>query len=113
MRDDKERLLDILDAIANIHGRLGSDRERFMGDELLQVWAVHHIQIIGEACARLSQEIRGRYLGVPWTDVIAMRNVLVHHYFGIDVQQIWATVQADLPPLEQSVRQVLEAEFSP
>jgi uncharacterized protein with HEPN domain len=75
------------------------------------VWAVHHTQIIGEACARLSQEIRGRYPGVPWADVIAMRNVLVHHYFGVDVQQIWATVQADLPTLEQSVRQVLEAEF--
>jgi uncharacterized protein with HEPN domain len=49
MRGDRERLLDILEAIENIARRVGSDREAFFKDELLQVWAIHHIQIVGEA----------------------------------------------------------------
>ena len=111
MRDDQERLLDVLDAVARVERRVGDNRQRFMEDELLQVWAVHHIQIIGEACARLSPEIRKRHEEVPWTDVIAMRNILVHHYFGVDLQQIWATVQGDLPALALQVRGVIAADF--
>jgi uncharacterized protein with HEPN domain len=111
MRDDRERLLDILDAIGRVGERIGSDRQRFMDDDLLQVWAVHHIQIIGEACARLSQALRGRHADIPWADIVSVRNILVHHYFGVDVQQIWATVQTDLPELARSVRRVIDTEF--
>ena len=58
MRDDRGKLLDILEAIDKIQGRLPGDREIFFGDEMLQVWVVHHIEIIGEAASRISKELR-------------------------------------------------------
>ncbi len=76
-------------------------------DELLQTWFVHHVQIIGEAAARLSEEFRAAHPDVPWSEIIGMRNVLVHEYFGVDTEEIWATIQHDLPELKQKLAAIL------
>jgi uncharacterized protein with HEPN domain len=107
MRGDRDRLRDILDAIAEIEKYAARGHEAYAGDELLQVWIVHHIQIIGEAAANLSQDLRRSYSEMPWHDIIAMRNVLVHRYFGIDLQEVWDTVNTDLPVLKDQVRSIL------
>jgi uncharacterized protein with HEPN domain len=107
MRDDRQRLLDILDAIGNIERRIPESREAFADDELVQVWVVHHIQIIGEAAASLSQAFRDRYPAVPWGDIVSMRNVLVHQYFGIDLDEVWSTVVTDLPRLRRGIEGLL------
>ncbi len=103
MRGDRERLLDILEAIEKIESRAAVGRAEFMQDELIQVWCVHHIQIIGEAAANISLSIQDRYSHIPWPDIIAMRNVLVHQYFGIDFQEIWNAVNVDLPEIKGHV----------
>jgi uncharacterized protein with HEPN domain len=107
MRDDRERLLDILEAIGKIEQR-ACGRDSFLADELLQVWVIHHIQIIGEAASGLSAEFRERFPSIPWADIIAMRNVLVHQYFGIDREEVWASVQTDIPALKASVSSILK-----
>jgi len=107
MRGDRERLLDILEAIANIARRVGSDREVFFQDELLQVWAIHHIQIIGEAANQISRSLQESYPSIPWPDIVDMRNVLVHRYFGIDLNEVWDTVTQDLPKLKNDVEMIL------
>ena len=112
MRDDRERLLDILEAIGNIDRRLTTGRDAFIRDELLQVWAVHHIQIIGEAAAKFSSAFRKKHSPVLWEDIVSMRNVLIHQYFGIDMDQIWDTVTSDLPILKKQIEKILE-ELSP
>lgn len=103
MRDDRARLLDILEAIEKIEQRAAAGKEEFLRDELLQVWMIHHIQIIGEAASRLSVSLRADSPAVPWEDVIAMRNVLVHQYFGVDLEEIWSTVSTEIPTLKSSV----------
>ena len=55
MRDDSERLKDILEAIENIEKYASRGKELFEQDELIQVWIIHHLQIIGEASAAMSQ----------------------------------------------------------
>jgi uncharacterized protein with HEPN domain len=60
MRSDQDRLTDILAAIAKIKERV-SDRSAFQKDELLQVWVIHHLQVIGEAVRGVSQPVRDRY----------------------------------------------------
>lgn len=107
MRDDRVRLLDILEAIAKIEQRASAGKEQFLAEELLQVWMIHHIQIIGEAASRLSDSLRERSSTVPWDDVIAMRNVLVHQYFGVDLEEIWSTVSTDIPTLKSSVEELV------
>lgn len=69
---------------------------------------MHYIQIIGEAAANISASLRDQYSHIPWQDVIAMRNVLVHQYFGIDLQEIWNTVNADLSTLKGQAQEILD-----
>ncbi len=108
MRDDELRLLDIQEAIANIEAYAGKGKEAFLQDKLIRVWMVHHLQIIGEAAANLSSELRQRNADVPWANAIAMRNILVHEYFGVDLEQVWKTVRENLPRLKQDVEGILK-----
>jgi uncharacterized protein with HEPN domain len=108
MRDDRGKLLDMLEAIEKIQEGLSVDREVFFSDEMLQVWAVHHIEIIGEAASRLTKELRDQYPSMPWADIISMRNLLVHQYFGVDLDQIWDTVLLDLPMLHRDIQDILD-----
>jgi uncharacterized protein with HEPN domain len=68
MRDDAERLRDMLEAIVNIEKYASKGQQSYLTDELIQVWIVHHIQIIGEAAANLSSSLRDRYPDILWTD---------------------------------------------
>jgi uncharacterized protein with HEPN domain len=80
MRNDRLRLLDILEAIEQIEKYAYQGEEAFKRDELIQTWMVHHIQIVGEAARALSEDIKKKYPVIPWSDVIGMRNILVHDY---------------------------------
>ncbi len=107
MRRDKERLIDILDAIGMIERYANQGRENFENNELLLVWVIHHIQIIGEVASGLSDNLRIAHLEIPWMQIIAMRNIIVHQYFSIDADEIWNTVERDLPKLKDDILKVL------
>ncbi len=108
MRDDRERLLDIDEAIGRIERETGGGRAAFEHDELLQVWVVHHLEIVGEACRGLSPEFRERHADYDWSQPVGMRNVLSHHYFEIDLDAVWSAVEEDLPELKRVVEGALE-----
>ncbi|HXF05410.1 MAG TPA: DUF86 domain-containing protein [Blastocatellia bacterium] len=108
MRDPKERLRDILDAIARIERYAARGRQAFEQDELIQVWIIHHLQVIGEAAANLGRDFHQAHPEVPWPQIVAMRNVLVHEYLGVDLEEVWRTVEHDLPALKQAIGRLLE-----
>jgi len=111
MRGDRERLLDILEAIEKIEKYAARGRHVFEQDELVQIWTIHHLEIIGEATRSLSPELRTRHSGGPWTKIVGMRNVLAHRYFGIDPEAVWTVIDQDLPALKREVEAILrEAE---
>lgn len=108
MRNERERLLDILEAIERIEKYAEEGKDAFEADELIQTWIVHHIAIIGEACRSLPNEFQAEYTNIPWADIIGMRNILVHHYFGIDTDAVWSVVERDLPELKLNVETILK-----
>lgn len=108
MREPRERLRDILEAIANIEKYSGQGRSAFEQNELLQGWIIRNLQIIGEAARTLSPEIRDQASDVPWSKVIGMRNILVHDYFGLDLTIIWDALENDLPRLKQEIEDLLQ-----
>ncbi len=108
MRDPAERLRDILEAIERIARQAARGRGAFDADELIQVWIVHHLQIIGEAAAKLGREFHVAHPVLPWPQIVAMRNVLVHNYFGIDRDEVWNVVERDLPVMETAISGLLE-----
>lgn len=82
MRDPRERLRDILEAIAAIERYAARGAETFRRDELVQVWILHHLLIIGEAAARLGREFHDSHREVPWARIVAMRNILLWRRSG-------------------------------
>jgi uncharacterized protein with HEPN domain len=103
VRPDPERVADILDAIARIERRMTEDFERFARDEMLQIWVVHHLEIVGEAAKHLSPGYRAGRPDIPWNEIIRMRDRLVHGYWDVDVRTTWSTVQRDLPMLRAAL----------
>ena len=108
MRSDHRRILDALEAIECIERYARKGREVFERDELVQVWIVHHMQVLGESLSRLSEDVRGSAPEVPWNKIRGMRNLLVHHYFGIDLDVVWTAVEKDLPSLRSALEQMKE-----
>ena len=78
-----------------------------MASELLQVWVVHHLQVIGEAANNLSPGFIAEHPEIPWRRIIGLRHALVHQYFGVDLDAIWSIAVDDLPPLEAAVAAIL------
>ena len=77
MRNNRERLLDMLEAIERIEKYATRGETAFRLDELIQSWMVQNIQVIGEAARALSQDFRDEYRDIPWTNIVGMRHVMV------------------------------------
>lgn len=88
MRKPEERLQDILDAIEAIERYVSQGRSAFEDQELVQVWIVHHLQIIGEAANDIPHELTALYPQVPWVQIIAFRNIIVHEYFRLSLNLV-------------------------
>jgi uncharacterized protein with HEPN domain len=108
MRDDRLRLPDTLEAIGQIEKYSQRGRAAFDESELIKVWILHHLQIIGEACRGLSDDFRKTHPDELWSDVVGFRNVLVHQYFGIDLEAVWEVVVRDLPELKSKVLEIAQ-----
>jgi uncharacterized protein with HEPN domain len=107
VRDTFERLRDIQEAIENITQYTDQGRHSFNENELIQIWVIRHLEIIGEAARAIPGDFKDRHPEIPWRRINGMRNVLVHIYFGIDLKIVWAVVERDLPVLKVSVDALL------
>ncbi len=107
MRDNRGRLIDIIEAIDAILSR-DSTREDLESVPNLQIWVLHHLQIIGEAMARITPDFRETFNEVPWQQAIGMRNIIVHGYDRVDLDIIQEVLDRDLGPLRAQISSILE-----
>jgi uncharacterized protein with HEPN domain len=108
-REWRFRIQDILDSLARIQEyTLGMSYEDFASDERTLDAVIRHLGIIGEASNHIPEDIRSAEKEVPWGPMRAMRNFVVHEYFGTSKQIVWKTLTMDLPPLEGLLRDLLE-----
>lgn len=107
-RNWKDRIRDILDAIAEIQKfTKGMDFVSFKGDDKSIRAVEMNFIIIGEAANQIPEEIEEKYTTIPWSLMRAMRNRIVHVYFRIDEKLMWDTIQNDLPPLVLELEKLL------
>lgn len=98
--DDVIRIRHLLDAAETAAGFVdGRTRTDLDVDQMLTLALVKLVEIIGEAAKQISPATRDQHPTVPWSAAARMRDRLVHHYFDIDLDVLWATVRDDLPAL--------------
>ena len=99
-KDDAIRLRHMLDAAHEARSfARGRSRADLDSDRMLTLALLKCIEIIGEAAAQIGDEMREQHPGIPWKNIIGMRNRLIHAYHDIDLDRVWDTVVDDLPPL--------------
>lgn len=107
-RDYKVYLDDILEAVAKICDYTsGLNLEGLKNDSKTLDAVVRNLEIIGEAAKNVPQDVRQLYPDTEWKKMAGIRDILIHEYFGIDVNIIWDIVQNKLPTLEKQVRNIL------
>jgi uncharacterized protein with HEPN domain len=109
MKDDRLYLLHISDCVDRIFEYTRDGRTTFLDDLKTQDAVLRNLQTLSESIQRISSETKLRYPEVPWREISAFRNVVVHDYLGIEVERIWDIIERDLPPLKLNIKLILNA----
>ena len=105
---DRAYLLDILEAARLVLVYVdGKTQEEFLEDLQCQDAVIRRLEIIGEVARRISEHSRVTLADLPWSDMVGMRNFLIHDYGDVDLNVIWDTVQLDMPSLAIALETIL------
>ncbi|MBN2682224.1 MAG: DUF86 domain-containing protein [Bacteroidales bacterium] len=108
--NDKIRLLHIRDAILYIESFTKDfDEEKYLNNHLVQSGVERQLEIIGEAAANISKEVKTLYLDIEWNKIKAFRNVIAHEYFGVSSRQVWNVVCYELPSLKEKIDKIIQS----
>ncbi len=106
MKSDLIYLEHIYSAILKIESIAESSREKFLSDFTLHDAAIRNFEIIGEATKQLTEETKEKQPQIPWREVARFRDILIHHYFGVDLEEVWQIIQNELPALKEAVEKL-------
>lgn len=105
---DKPRLLHILAAISEIERYVkDADVREFQSNSMLRFASIKQLEIIGEAARAVSAQLKEANRTIPWSEIIGLRNILIHEYFGVDSLLIWQIIVTDLPLLKTKIQEVV------
>lgn len=108
-RNYKIYLNDILDAIAAIEEFTASvSIEKFSTDRMRKDAVIKNLMIIGEAAKNVPENVQSKATEIEWEEIAGFRDVLIHQYFGTDLETVWDIIKNDLPKLKKSVQKLLQ-----
>ncbi len=106
---DKARLQHIYDAILEIESYVQkSSYEVFQSNTMMQYACVKQLEIIGEAANHLTSQFKKLYSEIQWREIIDLRNLLIHEYFGIDTKIVWDIITIDIVSFKPQVKEIIE-----
>lgn len=107
-RSDLVYINDIIESIAIILGYVeGNTEDDLINNIMLQDAVIRRFGIIGEASSKISKQFKTQHPDIPWRLIKAMRNKLIHEYFGVSAKTIFATVKTDLPVLKEQLQKLV------
>ena len=109
MTRDRLYLIHILECIEKIESYTVDGREAFMKSRMIQDAVIRNFEVIGEATKRVSMDVRQQYPDIRWRDVAGFRDVLIHDYLGVDLDEVWNIVQTTMPILKDQVAHILQS----
>ena len=106
--NDRVRLTHMFEAASEavVFAR-GKQRSDLDADRMLSLSLVKLIEVVGEAANNVSEVGQAQYSQIPWPDIVGMRHRLIHGYFDVDLDIVWAVVANDLPPLITELEKIL------
>ena len=108
MKDNGAYLRHIRDALDDISTYTSAGRDAFFAERMRQDATLRKLEIIGQAVKNLSDETKSREPDIPWKQIAGLRDKVIHDYFGVNLEIVWAVVEKELPRLEQAVRRLLQ-----
>jgi uncharacterized protein with HEPN domain len=106
---DEARLKHILEAISEIQSYTkNTDLEEFARNSMKKYATIKQLEIIGEAANHISKAIKEEYSEIEWREIIGLRNILIHEYFGVDENVVWGIVTKDIPRLKNHITQIID-----
>ncbi|MCD5406678.1 MAG: DUF86 domain-containing protein [Desulfotomaculum sp.] len=104
-------LEDILNSIEKIEKYTkNSSFEEFAKNDMAVDAVIRNFEIIGEAVKRIPEEMKQKYTSVAWREAAGFRDVLIHNYFGIDLETVWDTLKHNIPDFKEQIREALKQE---
>jgi uncharacterized protein with HEPN domain len=107
VKDDRLYLHHILERCQRVIRFIAAGREVFMTSEELQDAVIRNIEVIGEAAKRVSTLTRGNLAGLDWKAISGMRDVLIHDYIGVDLDEVWNVASSRIPELQAALERFL------
>ncbi|NBD17701.1 MAG: DUF86 domain-containing protein [Cyanobacteria bacterium] len=107
MKNELLYLSNIKDCIENIEAYTIEGKEVFLQNRMMQDAVIRNLEIIGEATKLLSSETREQYPNVPWRRMAGLRDVLIHNYLRVDLEEVWMIVETNLPDLKSKINQII------
>ncbi len=83
------------------------EKSDFLKSVQLQDSVIRRIEIIGEAIKSIPTHFKDSYKDIPWKEITGMRDILIHQYFGVDLELTWEVIKVDLPKLKKSIISML------
>ena len=112
MSDDQIYLRDILERIERIESYTQEGKETFYQSLLIQDGVIRCFEVIGEAVKQLSPEIKQKYADISWRKIAGFRDVLIHNYMGVDLDEVWGVIENNLPSLKKEMVTVIFNEIN-
>lgn len=81
--------------------------EMFIDNETLKRSFVRSLEVIGEATKNLPDDFKQKYSQVQWKEIAGLRDILIHHYFGVDYKSVWDVVKNKIPRIKEQVKNIL------
>ena len=107
-RDYKQQLEDILEAISFIREYVkDTDYQGFEADRKTQDAVIRNLEVIGEAARTIPEKIKEKTEEIEWYKIVALRNILIHEYFGVSLEIVWDVIQNKLDAVENTCRKLL------
>lgn len=106
-RGDIEFLGDISEAIRRLEFYTQKmDYADFLEDTKTQDAVIRNLEILGEAVKNISDELKEKHTEILWKDIAGLRDKLIHHYFGVNLEIVWTIIEEDLPKLKKELQHI-------
>jgi uncharacterized protein with HEPN domain len=107
VKKDRVYLEHIRDALDDLAAYTAPGRDAFFADRMRQDATLRKLQVVGQAVKNLSQDTKAFQPQIPWKQIAGMRDKVIHDYFGVNLEIVWAVIEKELPKLEAAIAELL------